>query len=203
MPHHPLQPGLKRGLDILISLLLLPLTLPLLPLIALLIRLDSRGPVFYRQVRVGRGGKPFRLLKLRTMFRDAETDGPIWSRRGDPRVTRVGGWLRRTGLDELPQLYNVFVGDMSLVGPRPERPEFVAQFEQEIPGYAGRHRMRPGITGWAQVHGLRGDTSVAERTRYDLEYVQRWSLYLDLKVLLRTPFTVEMKDRTYPPDPLS
>ncbi len=194
MPHHPLQPGLKRGLDILISLLLLFLTLPLLPLIALLIRLDSGGPVLYRQVRVGRGGKPFRLLKLRTMAQDAETDGPIWSRRGDPRVTRVGGWLRRTGLDELPQLYNVLMGDMSLVGPRPERPEFVAQFEQEIPGYAGRHRMRPGITGWAQVHGLRGDTSVAERTRYDLEYIRRWSLYLDLKVLLWTPFTVEMND---------
>lgn len=195
MPHHQLQPGLKRGLDILISLLLLFLTLPLLPLIALLIRLDSRGPVLYRQVRVGRRGKPFRLLKLRTMVQGAETDGPIWSRRGDPRVTRVGGYLRRTGLDELPQLYNVLVGDMSLVGPRPERPEFVAQFEREIPGYAGRHRMRPGITGWAQVHGLRGDTSVAERTRYDLEYIQRWSLYLDLKVLIRTPFAVEMRDR--------
>jgi exopolysaccharide biosynthesis polyprenyl glycosylphosphotransferase len=203
MPHRRLQRFLKRGLDILVSAPLLLLTLPLLPLLALLIRLDSRGPVFYRQTRVGRGGRPFHLVKLRTMTRDAEASGPVWSRRGDPRATRLGGWLRRTGLDEFPQLWNVVKGDMSLVGPRPERPEFVAQFEREIPGYAGRHALRPGITGWAQVHGLRGDTSIPERTRYDLEYIQQGSLWLDLKILLRTPFTMEMKDRTYPPSPLS
>ena len=195
MPDHPLQFPFKRGLDILISLFLLLLIMPLFAVLALLIRRDSRGPIFYRQIRVGRGGRPFLLVKFRTMIQDAETDGPIWSRRDDPRVTRVGGWLRRTGLDELPQLYNILMGDMSLVGPRPERPAFVEQFEREISGYAGRHRMRPGITGWAQVNGLRGDTSVPERTRYDLEYIQRWSLWFDLKILLLTPFTVELKDR--------
>jgi exopolysaccharide biosynthesis polyprenyl glycosylphosphotransferase len=191
MPDRPLQFTLKRCLDVLISLLLLFLTLPLFAVLTLLIRRDSRGPAFYRQVRVGRGGRPFQMIKFRTMIQGAETNGPIWSRRHDPRVTRVGGWLRRTGLDELPQLYNILRGDMSLVGPRPERPAFVAQFEGEIPGYAGRHRMRPGITGWAQVHGLRGDTSVPDRTRYDLEYIRGWSLWLDLKILLRTPFVIE------------
>lgn len=188
------QLALKRGVDLLLSAVTLAVCLPFLPTVALLTWLDSRGPVLYRQVRLGREGRPFTLLKLRTMSSDAEASGPVWSVRHDPRVTRVGGWLRRSGLDEIPQLWNVLKGDMSLVGPRPERPVFAARFEAEIPDYALRHGMKPGITGWAQVHGWRGDTSIRERTRMDLEYIRRWSLLLDLVILLRTPFTAKLRD---------
>ena len=195
MTHASFHGGLKRGLDIAGSLLLLVLSLPLMPILALLVRLDTRGPLFYAQERVGMGGKRFRLIKLRTMVHGAETDsGPTWSRHRDPRVTRVGGWLRCTGLDELPQLWNVLKADMSLVGPRPERPFFVEKFRREIPGYEGRHRVKPGITGWAQVSGMRGDTPVVERVRLDLEYVRRQSLGLDLSILLRTPFTMVLSN---------
>ena len=195
MTHASFHSGLKRGLDIAGSLLLLVLSLPLMPILALLVRLDTRGPLFYAQERVGMGGKRFRLIKLRTMVHGAETDsGPTWSRHRDPRVTRVGGWLRCTGLDELPQLWNVLKADMSLVGPRPERPFFVEKFRREIPGYEGRRRVKPGITGWAQVSGMRGDTPVVERVRLDLEYVRRQSLGLDLSILLRTPFTMVLSN---------
>ncbi|MEB3198218.1 MAG: exopolysaccharide biosynthesis polyprenyl glycosylphosphotransferase [Candidatus Sericytochromatia bacterium] len=180
------QRALKRGLDLgLASLALLP-GAPLIALLAVLVRLDSAGPAFYRQTRVGRDGGEFTLYKLRTMPPDAEPDGPVWAIRGDRRATRLGAWLRRYSLDELPQLWNVLRGDMSLVGPRPERPYFVARFAARIPRYAERHRMRGGLTGWAQVNGLRGDVSIEARTRCDLWYIQHWSLGLDLRILLRT-----------------
>ena len=178
---------LKRGLDLGVSCAALVLCAPLMAAIALLIKLSSSGPVLYRQRRMGLDCQPFTLLKFRSMRADAELPGvPIWSIRNDERCTPLGSWLRRFSLDELPQLINVLKGDMSLVGPRPERPEFIAQFRRGIPRYMLRHKIQAGMTGWAQIHGLRGDTSIEERLRYDLEYIQRWSLPFDLKILLFT-----------------
>ena len=186
---------LKRILDFTLSGIgLIVLSGPLL-LIALLIKLsDPRASVFYTQERVGLDGRPFHMIKFRTMKPDAEADtGPVWAKKGDPRRTRLGAFLRRTSIDELPQLINVLIGEMSLVGPRPERPYFVEQFAQSIPRYHERHREKAGITGWAQVNGLRGDTSIEERTAYDLWYVENWTLWLDLKILLRS-LLVPFKD---------
>jgi exopolysaccharide biosynthesis polyprenyl glycosylphosphotransferase len=157
--------------------------------VALAIRLTNGRPVFYSQERTGLDGRVFRMLKFRTMREDAEREtGPVWSELDDPRRTRLGAWLRRTNLDELPQLWNVLRGDMSLVGPRPERPVFIEQFRRQIPGYMLRHKVKAGLTGWAQVHGWRGDTSLHERVEHDLYYVQHWSLGLDLRILLMTLF---------------
>ncbi|WP_376788459.1 undecaprenyl-phosphate glucose phosphotransferase [Thermoflexus sp.] len=177
---------LKRAMDIVGASIGLILLSPLMLLIAILIKLDSPGPVFYVQERMGLDGRPFLMLKFRSMRADAEKEGPGWTRPGDPRRTRVGAILRRLNLDELPQLINVLLGDMSLVGPRPERPVYVEQFRRVIPRYMERHREKAGITGWAQINGLRGDTSITERTKYDLWYVENWSLWLDIKILLRT-----------------
>ncbi|MGQ9680937.1 MAG: undecaprenyl-phosphate glucose phosphotransferase [Anaerolineae bacterium] len=181
--------SLKRAMDLVGSAVGLVLVSPLLLLIALLIKLDSPGPVFYTQVRMGLDAKPFPMIKFRSMRVGAENEtGPVWARRDDPRRTRLGALLRRTSLDELPQLINVLLGEMSLVGPRPERPVFVEQFRQVVPRYMDRHREKAGMTGWAQVNGLRGDTSIVERTKYDLYYVENWSLLLDLKILVRQLF---------------
>ncbi len=177
--------SLKRGLDIFGAVLGLIFLSPLMLLTALLVRLDSEGPVFLIQERMGLDGRPFPLIKYRTMRQDAEADGPGWTVKDDPRVTRLGRWLRRTSWDEIPQLINVLVGHMSLVGPRPERPVYVRQFRERIPRYMERHREKAGMTGWAQVNGLRGDTSIAERTSYDLWYVENWSLWLDIKIIVR------------------
>ena len=177
---------LKRAMDIVGAAIGLILLSPLMLLIAILIKLDSPGPVFYVQERMGLDGRPFLMLKFRSMRADAEKEGPGWTRPDDPRRTRVGAILRRLNLDELPQLINVLLGDMSLVGPRPERPVYVEQFRRVIPRYMERHREKAGITGWAQINGLRGDTSITERTKYDLWYVENWSLWLDIKILLRT-----------------
>ncbi|HMN30979.1 MAG TPA: sugar transferase, partial [Caldilineaceae bacterium] len=155
-------------------------------LMALLVKLESPGPVFYVQERMGLDARPFKILKFRSMRRDAEMDGPGWTVEADPRRTKLGSFLRRFNIDELPQLVNVLVGDMSLVGPRPERPVYVEQFRQIIPRYMDRHQEKAGLTGWAQVNGLRGDTSIAERTKYDLWYIENWSLGLDIKIILRT-----------------
>jgi exopolysaccharide biosynthesis polyprenyl glycosylphosphotransferase len=177
----------KRAMDICVSAAGLILLSPLLLLIALLIKLDSKGPVFYPQLRVGLDGKPFAMLKFRSMRMDAEKDsGPVWATADDPRRTRLGTFLRKTSLDELPQLINVLLGEMSLVGPRPERPIFVEQFRQVVPRYMERHKEKAGMTGWAQVNGLRGDTSIVERTKYDLYYIEHWSLLFDIKIILRT-----------------
>ena len=177
----------KRTLDIAISGAALALLSPLLATIALAIRLSEGGPVLYRQRRMGLDGRPFDILKFRSMVVGAEEEsGPTWASPDDARRTRVGGFLRRWSLDELPQLVNVLRGEMSLVGPRPERPEFVREFKEKFPQYMLRHRVRAGITGWAQVHGWRGNTSLSKRIEYDLYYIENWSLALDIKILWMT-----------------
>ena len=188
-PPRPFYVVLKRTLDVLSALLGLAVFGVLLPLLALLIVLDGRGPVFFRQERVGQGGRIFRIVKLRTMIPDAERlTGPQWARQGDPRVTRVGRWLRRARLDEVPQLFNVLRGEMSLVGPRPERPAFVAELSRALPLYPLRHTVRPGITGWAQVQYRYGNTTADARVKleYDLYYLLHRSPRLDAQILLRT-----------------
>ncbi|MBI2963056.1 MAG: undecaprenyl-phosphate glucose phosphotransferase [Deltaproteobacteria bacterium] len=179
----------KRSVDVVAAALLTALLSPLFAVIALAIRLTSSGHVFYRQERMSLDGRTFLVWKFRTMRADAEREtGAVWASADDPRRTRLGAWLRRTSLDELPQLFNVLRGEMSLVGPRPERPVFIEQFRQNIPKYMLRHKVRAGMTGWAQIHGLRGNTSVEQRIRYDLYYIENWSLLLDLKILWLTLF---------------
>ena len=180
---------LKRAIDVALSAAaMLLLGIPLL-LIALLVKLTSRGPVFYAQERMGLDGRAFTVYKFRSMYQDAETDsGPVWAREDDPRATPVGRWLRKLDLDELPQLWNVLRGDMSIVGPRPERPFFVDQFKHNIPQYMLRHKVKAGITGWAQVNGWRGNTSLEKRIEYDLYYIENWSVSLDLKIMWLTVF---------------
>jgi exopolysaccharide biosynthesis polyprenyl glycosylphosphotransferase len=178
---------LKRAVDIVLSSLVLVIGAPFFLLLAFLIRLESPGPVLYIQERVGLDGRPFNCIKFRTMHVGAETKtGPVWSSPEDPRVTRLGTFLRRHSLDELPQFINVLLGEMSTVGPRAERPVFVEHFRHTVPGYMRRHKEKVGITGWAQVNGLRGDTSIEERTAYDLYYVENWSLAFDIKIMVRT-----------------
>lgn len=176
----------KRGFDLVVGLICLVIAAVPMAGIALLVKLTSRGPVFYRQRRMGLDGAQFDMIKFRTMTRDAEASGPEWSQRADPRRTRLGRWLRRTSLDELPNLFNVLVGQMSLVGPRPERPEFIAQFREEIPQYMLRHKMKAGMTGIAQIRGWRGDSSLRKRIQHDVYYIRNWSLALDVKILLAT-----------------
>lgn len=177
---------LKRILDILISALLLTLLAPVLVLVAIYVRLSSPGPVFYTQERIGKDGAVFRVIKFRTMVPDAERDsGAVLSREDDPRVTRAGRVLRAARLDELPQLFNVMRGEMSFIGPRPERPVFVAEFERTVPGYAHRHHVKPGITGLAQVNGFY-DTDVENKLKYDIYYIHNYSLWLDLTIVLAT-----------------
>jgi exopolysaccharide biosynthesis polyprenyl glycosylphosphotransferase len=173
-------------MDIAGSALVLVFLSPFFLLISLLIKLDSPGPILYAQKRMGLDAKPFWFLKFRSMCTDAESEGPGWTTKDDPRCTRMGKVLRRTNLDELPQFINVLLGEMSLVGPRPERPVWVEQYRRSIPRYMDRHREKGGITGWAQVNDLRGDTSIPERIKYDLWYIENWSLVLDLKIVLRT-----------------
>lgn len=186
-PHYGLNVVVKRAMDIVLSLLALVVLSPLMILIALLIKLTSPGPIFYRQERCGLNGKPFQMLKFRTMRVDAEAQtGPVWCKENDPRRTPLGAFLRRTSLDELPQLINVLKGDMSLVGPRPERPVFIQQFKQTIPNYMIRHCVKAGITGWAQIHGWRGNTSLRKRIEYDLYYITHWNPWLDLRILFMT-----------------
>jgi Undecaprenyl-phosphate glucose phosphotransferase len=179
---------LKRGFDFAVSAAGLVLLAPALALIALVVKLDSPGPALYAQDRVGVNGRRFRMLKFRTMRTDAEAGGPQWSRPGDTRRTRAGAFLRKLSLDELPQLWNVLVGHMSLVGPRPEQPVFVDRFRASIPRYMLRHHVKSGITGWAQVNGLRGDTPLEQRIEYDLYYIENWSMSFDLKILFLTLF---------------
>lgn len=187
IPLQGLNQIVKRAFDIFGSTLLLMATSWLFPIIAWRIKREDGGPVFFSQVRMGMDGRSFELFKFRSMTTDAEGEGEErWTRNRDTRVTRIGEFLRRTNLDELPQLYNVFRGDMSLVGPRPEQPKFVEQFRSRYPAYNVRHRVRAGLTGWAQVNGLRGDTSIRQRVVHDLYYVENWSLGLDLRILWRT-----------------
>lgn len=181
------QRAAKRLLDVGASLVGLLLLSPLFLVVAAAIWLTSGRPIFYSQERVGQSGRRFRILKFRSMRTDAEREtGPVWASNHDSRCTRIGDWLRRSNIDELPQLLNVLAGDMSLVGPRPERPVFVDQFREAIPDYDLRHAVPSGMTGWAQVHGWRGRTSLRKRIQYDLDYIERWSFWLDLRILVMT-----------------
>lgn len=185
----------KRLMDLVLAGVGLLIFAPFLPFVALAIRLDSPGPVFYRQIRSGRAGRPFSILKFRTMSTDAEKDGQArWAAENDPRITRVGRFLRKTRLDELPQLHNVLRGEMSIVGPRPERPEFIEQLERDIPFYCTRLMVKPGLTGWAQVHYHYGNNveDALIKLQYDFYYLRYWSLWLDLYIIFRT-FGVALK----------
>ncbi|MDP3237923.1 MAG: undecaprenyl-phosphate glucose phosphotransferase [Myxococcales bacterium] len=178
----------KRVFDVMCSLLLMIVGSPVMLVLAIAVRLTSKGPIFFRQERMGMDGHLFEMLKFRTMRTDAEEEGAQFARADDPRRTSIGAFLRKYSLDELPQFYNVLVGDMSLVGPRPERPVFIEEFKKQIPRYHLRHMVKSGVTGWAQIIGLRGYTSIMERMVYDLYYIENWSLLFDLKILLRTAF---------------
>ena len=186
-PHFGANIVIKRAMDVVISTLALLVLSPLLVAIAVAVKLMSRGPVFYRQERCGLNGDSFQMLKFRTMREDAEaTTGPVMTAKEDDRRTPIGGFLRRTSLDELPQFINVLKGDMSVVGPRPERPVFIEQFRKTIPNYMARHAVKSGITGWAQVNGWRGNTSLRKRIQFDLYYIVHWNPLFDLKIMWMT-----------------
>ncbi|MFH0953021.1 MAG: exopolysaccharide biosynthesis polyprenyl glycosylphosphotransferase, partial [Verrucomicrobiota bacterium] len=182
----------KRLEDVTGALIGLVLAAPVIAVAAVAVKSSSRGPVFYRQERCGEGGTLFTIYKLRTMKESAEEEtGPVWAAKDDPRRTRVGSFLRAHNIDELPQFWNVLKGEMSLVGPRPERPHFVEQFKDDISRYMWRHVSKPGMTGWAQVNGLRGNTDIRERIKYDLYYLENWSLAFDFKIFVKTFFSRE------------
>jgi exopolysaccharide biosynthesis polyprenyl glycosylphosphotransferase len=190
---------LKRVFDLTFSSLVLIAVSPLMVLVAILVKITSPdGPVFYVQERIGLDDKPIQIIKFRSMRPDAEgKTGPVWTKKGDDRTTWLGRLLRRFSIDELPQFINVWFGQMSVVGPRPERPFFVQRFAQSVPRYAERHKEKAGLTGWAQVNGLRGDVSIEERTAYDLWYVENWTLWLDFKIILRTLITIFRDKNAY------
>jgi exopolysaccharide biosynthesis polyprenyl glycosylphosphotransferase len=189
---------IKRWFDVLVALIGLVLLWPVFIIIAVSIRSNSKGDIFYRQTRIGLDGQKFELMKFRTMVPDAEKEtGPVWTQKDDQRVTSVGRFLRRTSLDELPQLLNVLKGEMSIVGPRPERPHFVEQFKARVPKYLERHRLRSGMTGWAQVNGFRGNVPIEERTKYDVFYVENWSLLFDLKIISLTFWAILKGENSY------
>ena len=179
----------KRAMDVIGAFVGIVVASPVMLLMCVLIKLTSPGPVIYAQERVGLHNRTFRMYKFRSMELQPESEEKkAWTIKNDPRVTPVGKFMRRTSIDELPQLFNILKGDMSLVGPRPERPFFVEKFREEIPRYMVKHQVRPGLTGWAQVHGYRGDTSIRKRIEYDLYYIENWSVGLDIKILLLTVF---------------
>jgi Undecaprenyl-phosphate glucose phosphotransferase len=178
---------LKRAVDLVVGSVAVGVFLPLMAIITFLIKCTSPGAVLYRQERMGLDGDRFVMLKFRTMVNNAEeSTGPVWAAEADPRITAVGRWLRQTSLDELPQLFNVLRGEMSLVGPRPERPPLIDEFRRSIPRYMLRHKVKAGMTGWAQIHGWRGNTSLETRVKFDLDYIENWSLTWDLKILALT-----------------
>ena len=191
---------LKRLIDIVGSGLGILILIPVFLIIGILIKLeDPKGSVFFSQKRNGLNGKEFNMYKFRSMVHNAEDlleslmsknemDGPVFKIKDDPRITKIGKFIRKTSIDELPQLINILKGDMSLIGPRPERPQFVEKFKEEIPRYMIKHQVRPGLTGWAQVNGLRGDTSIQKRIEYDLYYIENWTLGFDIKILFLTFF---------------
>ncbi|MBS4014504.1 MAG: sugar transferase, partial [Bacteroidetes bacterium] len=184
---------LKRLLDIVISLLALLITSPVILIMVIAIKIDTPGPAYFRQERCGKNGKVFKIFKFRSMYQDAEKHtGPVWSQKDDPRVTRVGSFIRKIRLDELPQMINVLKGEMSLVGPRPERPFFVEKLAEEIPYYKRRLKVKPGITGWAQVKHKYDESieDVKTKLKYDLFYIENMSLRMDFKILFRTIFVV-------------
>jgi len=197
-PHFGLNVVVKRFMDVLISSIALVILSPLLLLIAVLVKLTSAGPIFYRQERCGLNGRAFAMLKFRTMRVDAEKDtGPVWTAINDDRRTVIGSFLRKTSIDELPQFINVLRGDMSLVGPRPERPIFISKFKKSVPNYMARHSVKCGITGWAQVNGWRGNTSLRKRVQYDLYYITHWNPMFDLRIIWLTFWKVLFHRHAY------
>lgn len=187
----PLASGInkliKRIMDIVGSLFAIVIFSPFMIYAAIAIKLTSKGPIIFKQERVGMHGKPFMMYKFRTMeVQTEETEKKGWTTRNDPRVTKVGRFLRKTSIDEMPQFFNILIGQMSLVGPRPERPQFVEKFKEQIPRYMVKHQVRPGLTGWAQINGFRGDTSIRKRIEYDIYYIENWTVGFDLKILLGT-----------------
>ena len=185
----PVKATAKRAVDICGALVGIILFSPIMLVVATLIKLTSPGPIIFKQERVGLHNKPFMMYKFRSMVQQTEADEKKgWTVPGDPRVTRVGRFIRKTSIDEFPQFFNVLAGQMSLIGPRPERTQFVEMFKEEIPRYMIKHQVRPGMTGWAQVNGLRGDTSIYERVKYDIWYIENWTMSLDVKILFLTIF---------------
>lgn len=190
--------AIKRAMDIVGSLFGIIILSPILLVIATLVKVSSPGPIIFKQERVGLHNKSFYMYKFRSMrLQDEEMEKKAWTVKDDPRVTTIGKFIRRTSLDELPQLFNILKGDMSMVGPRPERPQFVEQFKEEIPRYMVKHQVRPGLTGWAQVNGLRGDTSIKKRIDFDIEYIENWTVGFDIKIILLTFFTGFINKNAY------
>ena len=188
----------KRMVDIFGSLIGIVLASPIMLISAIAVKASSKGPIIFAQERVGLHNKTYKMYKFRTMYvQDEKEEQKAWTVKGDPRITRVGRILRKTSLDELPQLFNILVGQMSLVGPRPERPMFVDKFKEEIPRYMVKHQVRPGLTGWAQIHGLRGDTSIEKRIEYDLYYIENWSMGLDFRIMFLTVFKGFINENAY------
>ena len=178
---------LKYSSDYIFSIFAIIITSPIMIIIAVAIKLTSRGPIIFKQERIGHNGKPFMMYKFRSMkLQDPNEEKSEWTVKDDPRKTKVGKFIRKTSIDELPQFFNVLKGDMSIVGPRPERPYFVNQFKESIPKYMVKHQVKPGLTGWAQIHGCRGDTSINKRIEYDIEYVENWHMGLDLGIMIKT-----------------
>ncbi len=179
----------KRGVDVIASLVGLVVFSPIMLMAVLAVGCTSRGPVIFKQERIGLHNKPFKMYKFRTMeVQKPSREAQGWTKKDDPRVTRVGRFLRRTSIDEMPQLFNILKGDMSVVGPRPERPQFVERFKEEIPRYMVKHQVRPGLTGWAQINGYRGDTSIKRRIEYDIFYIENWTMSFDIKIMFLTIF---------------
>jgi len=188
----------KRLVDIFGSLFALVLFSPIMIASAIAVKVTSKGPIIFAQERVGLHNKTYKMFKFRTMYvQDEEEEKDAWTTKDDPRVTKIGKFMRRTSIDELPQLFNILIGQMSLVGPRPERPAFVEKFKEEIPRYMIKHQVRPGLTGWAQIHGLRGDTSIEKRIEYDLYYIENWNMELDFKILFLTVFRGFVNENAY------
>jgi exopolysaccharide biosynthesis polyprenyl glycosylphosphotransferase len=188
----------KRAVDLIGSLFLIVLFSPVMIASVVGIKLSSKGPVIFKQERVGLHNKSFQMYKFRTMeLQKPQAEAKAWTVKDDPRVTKIGRILRRTSMDELPQLFNILMGDMSIVGPRPERPLFVEKFKEEIPRYMIKHQVRPGLTGWAQINGLRGDTSIEKRVEYDLFYIENWTMGFDIKIMFLTLFRGFINDNAY------
>jgi len=190
--------GVKRVFDIIFSLIAVVLISPVMLATAIAIKLTSPGPVLFKQERIGLHNKPFSMYKFRSMVvQKTETEKKGWTTKDDPRVTSVGKFIRKFSIDELPQFFNILKGDMSVVGPRPERPQFVDKFKEEIPRYMVKHQVRPGLTGWAQISGYRGDTSIKRRIEHDIYYIENWSLWFDIKIIFLTVFRMFIDKNAY------
>ncbi|MEE1117819.1 exopolysaccharide biosynthesis polyprenyl glycosylphosphotransferase, partial [Methanosphaera sp.] len=177
----------KRLFDVIFVVITSVIISPLLLLVAILVKVTSPGPIIYKQERVGEDGKIFMIYKFRSMSSENEyIDDKVWTKKDDPRITSIGKIIRKYSIDELPQFYNIFKGDMSLIGPRPERPYFVNKFKESVPKYMIKHHVKPGMTGWAQINGYRGNTSIVKRIEYDIYYVENWSFLLDMKIIIKT-----------------